>query len=70
MQVFFGDPTFRQAEVVVESSKLVAGRIGIYEIKVYVPGDRMRGTALPVTLRIGGVSSSVTAGLVPTVAVE
>ena len=68
--VFFGDPTYSQSDVVVESSKLVPGRIGIYEIKVYVPGDRMRGKNLPVTIRIGGVSSSTTAGLVPTVAVE
>jgi len=70
VQVFFGDPTWSQAEVVVESSKAVEGRIGIYEIKVYVPGDRMRGKALPVTLRIGGVSSTTTQGLVPTIAVE
>ena len=70
VQVFFGNPTITQAEVVVESSKLVPGRIGIYEIHIYVPGDRLRGKTLPVTIRVGGVSSSVTQGLVPTVAVE
>lgn len=70
VQVFFGPPAHSMAEVVVESSKAVAGRIGIYEIKVYVPGDRVRGKNLPITLRIGGVSSSTTAGLVPTVSVD
>lgn len=70
VQVFFGDARMSQAEMVVESSKLVEGRIGIYEIKIYVPGDRLRGKNLPVTLRVGGVSSSTTQGLVPTVAVD
>jgi uncharacterized protein (TIGR03437 family) len=70
VQVFFGDPTMSQAEVVVEDSRMVEGRLGLYEIKVYVPGNRLRGSNLPVTIRIGGASSSTTQGLVPTVAVE
>ncbi len=70
VEVFFGDPRFSQSDVVVESSRLLPGTIGIYEIKVYVPGDRMRGPALPVTLKIGGVSSPVNGPLPPTVAVE
>jgi uncharacterized protein (TIGR03437 family) len=70
LDVFFGDPTYSQADVVVESSRLLPGAIGIYEIKVYVPGDRLRGPALPVTLRIGGVSSPNNGPLPPTVAVE
>jgi uncharacterized protein (TIGR03437 family) len=70
VQVFFGDPTMSQSEVVVEDSRMVEGRLGLYEIKVYVPGNRLRGQNLPVTIRIGGASSSVTQGLVPTVAVE
>jgi len=70
VEVFFGDPRFSQADVVVESSRLLPGTIGVYEIKVYVPGDRMRGSALPVTVRIGGVSSPVTGPLPPTIAVN
>ncbi|MBY0503598.1 MAG: hypothetical protein K2X03_06805 [Bryobacteraceae bacterium] len=70
VEVFFGDPRFSQSDVVVESSRLLPGAIGVYEIKVYVPGDRMRGSALPVTLKIGGVSSPVNGPLPPTVAVE
>ncbi len=70
VEVFFGDVRYSQAEVVVESSRLLPGSIGIYEIKVYVPGDRLRGSALPVTLRVGGVSSPSTGPLPPTIAVE
>ena len=70
VEVFFGDPRVSQADVVVESSRLLPGTIGVYEIKVYVPGDRLRGPALPVTLKIGGVSSPVNGPLPPTVAVE
>ena len=70
VEVFFGDPRVSQADMVVESSRLLPGAIGVYEIKIYVPGDRLRGSALPVTLKIGGVSSPVTGPLPPTVAVE
>ena len=70
VQVFFGDARFSQAEMVVESSTLVPGMVGVYQIQIYVPGDRLRGDALPVTLRIGGVNSPLTGPAVPTVAVE
>ncbi len=70
VEVFFGDPRVSQADMVVESSRLLPGAIGIYEIKIYVPGDRLRGPALPVTIKIGGISSPVAGPLPPTVAVE
>ena len=70
VKVFFGDPRFSQSEMIVESSKLVPGMIGVYQIQIYVPGDRMRGDALPVTIRIGGVDSPQTGPAAPTVAVE
>jgi uncharacterized protein (TIGR03437 family) len=70
VQVFFGDPTFNGSEMVVEWSGLVPGYIGLYQINLYVPGNRMRGDALPVTVRIGGVSSPLTGPVVPYVAVE
>ncbi len=70
VQVFFGDVRYSQAEVVVESSRLLPGAIGVYEIKVYVPGDRMRGQDLPVTLKVGNVSSPSNGPLPPTITVE
>jgi uncharacterized protein (TIGR03437 family) len=70
VEVFFGDPTFNGSEMVVEWSGLVPGFIGLYQINLYVPGNRMRGDALPVTVRIGGVSSPNTGPVPPVVAVE
>jgi uncharacterized protein (TIGR03437 family) len=70
LTVFFGDPRYSQADVAVEYSKLLPGFIGIYEIQVYVPWDRIRGKELPVTLRIGGISSPSTGPALPTIAVE
>ncbi len=69
-RVFFGDPRIRQAEVVVEFSGLAPGFIGVYQINVYVPGDRMRGDALQVTVRVGGVDSPSTGPAVPLIPVN
>jgi uncharacterized protein (TIGR03437 family) len=44
--------------------------IGLYQIDLYVPGTHMDGNALPVMIKIGGVSSPVTGPIVPTVAVN
>ncbi|MCS7025954.1 MAG: hypothetical protein NZV14_14215 [Bryobacteraceae bacterium] len=70
VSVFFGDPRYRQAAVVVEWSGLAPGLIGIYQIKLYVPGDRMRGDDLDVTVRIGNVSSPTGGELDPKIAVR
>ncbi len=70
VQVYFGDPRYRQAEVIVESSALAPGMVGVYQLKLYVPGDRMRGDALDVTLKIGNVTSPVRGELDPRIAVE
>jgi uncharacterized protein (TIGR03437 family) len=70
VDVFFGDPRFSQAAIIVEWSGLAPGFIGLYQINLYVPGDRLRGDALPITVRVGGVSSPVTGPLVPTIAVR
>ncbi len=70
VEVFFGRSDYRQAEMVVEWSGLVPGLIGINQINLYVPGDRMRGADLPVTVRIGGVNSPQTGPVIPQVAVE
>jgi len=70
VKVFFGDPSYAQSEMIVEWSGLVPGAIGVYQINVRVPGFRMRGEQLPVTIRIGGVDSPSSGPVVPKVAVD
>ena len=70
VQVFFGDPTISDAQEIVDWSGLAPGLIGVYQINCRIPGTHLKGDALPVTLRIGGVSSSVTGPTTPTVYVE
>jgi len=55
---------------VVEWSGLAAGLIGVYEVHLYVPGDRMRGENLDVTIRVGGVDSPTGGEFDPKIAVE
>jgi uncharacterized protein (TIGR03437 family) len=68
--VFFGNPLYKQAAIIVDSSILAPGMIGIYQLKLRIPGFHMKGDALPVTLRIGGVSSPTTGPVVPHVTVD
>ena len=70
MQVFFGNPLYKEAELMVDWSGLVPGQIGVYQINVRVPGAHVKGPDVPVTLRIGGVSSPSSGSSVPTVAVD
>jgi uncharacterized protein (TIGR03437 family) len=70
VQVFFGDPTISDAQEIVDWSGLAPGLIGVYQINCRIPGTHLRGDALPVTLRIGGVSSPATGPNAPTVYVE
>ncbi|MBI4892640.1 MAG: hypothetical protein HY821_18590 [Acidobacteria bacterium] len=70
LQVFFDNPTIKESAMDVEESIVVPGLVGVYRIQVYVPWYRRRGTALPVTIKIGGVSSPLTGPAVPTVAVD
>jgi uncharacterized protein (TIGR03437 family) len=60
VQVFFGNPTISDSGVIVDWSGLVPGSIGLYQINGRVPGTHLSGNALPVTVRIGGISSPVT----------
>jgi uncharacterized protein (TIGR03437 family) len=69
VEVFFGDPRWVQSEVIVDWSGLVPGFVGLYQLNLRVPGFHISGPALPVTVRIGGVSSPST-GSVPQVAVD
>jgi uncharacterized protein (TIGR03437 family) len=70
VQVYFGSPNLKQSQMIVNSSVLVPGMIGVDLITVTIPGTHTRGNALQVTLKIGGVSSSVTGPAVPVVAVN
>jgi uncharacterized protein (TIGR03437 family) len=70
VDVFFGDPRINEAGIIVEWSGLVPGYIGLYQINLRVPGSRIRGDALPVTLRIGGVDSQKTGPVVPVISVD
>jgi uncharacterized protein (TIGR03437 family) len=65
VKVFIDDPTIREAEMDVESSKLVPGLVGVYQIQIYVPWYRRRGDKLPVTIQIGNVQSAKTGDFVP-----
>jgi len=70
VQVFFGNPLIREAGIIVDWSGLTPNFIGLYHLNLRVPGDHLRGDALPVTIRIGTVSSPTTGPVVPTVAVD
>jgi len=70
VEVFFGDPRISESEVIVDWSGLVPGFIGLYQINLRVPGAHLRGDTLPITVRIGGVSSPSTGQLMPVVAVD
>ena len=70
VQVFFGNPGIKEAEVIVDWSGLQAGTVGVYQINCRVPGAHVKGDSLPVTLRIGGVSSPTTGPNAPFVPVN
>jgi uncharacterized protein (TIGR03437 family) len=70
VQVFFGDPTIKEAGIIVDWSGLAPGFVGLYQLNLRVPGDHLRGDALPVTLRIGTLDSPKSGPVTPTVAVD
>ncbi len=65
VNLYFGDPTISDSGVVVQWSGLAPGLIGVYQINGFVPGTHLSGNGLPVTLKIGGVSSPTTGVNVP-----
>jgi uncharacterized protein (TIGR03437 family) len=70
LQLYFGNPSIKEAEVIVDWSGLEPGYIGVYKINARIPGAHVKGDALPVTLRIGGVDSPTSGPVVPKVYVE
>jgi uncharacterized protein (TIGR03437 family) len=70
VQLYFGDPTISDAAVIVDWSGLMPGSIGVYQINARIPGTHLKGNGLPVTLRVGNVSSPVAGQNVPLVYVN
>ena len=70
VNLYFGNPLIKEAGVIVDWSGLKPNYIGVYEIHARIPGAHINGDALPVTLKIGGVSSSTTGPTAPKVWVE
>jgi uncharacterized protein (TIGR03437 family) len=70
IQLFFGNPAIKEAGIIVDWSGLAPGFVGLYQINARVPGAHIKGDALPVTLRIGGVDSATTGPTAATVYVE
>lgn len=68
--LYFGDPTRNDTGVIVDWSGLAPGEVGVYQINGRVPGRHFAGNNLPVTLRVGGVSSPTTGPNVPLVSVN
>jgi uncharacterized protein (TIGR03437 family) len=70
VQVYFGNPGYSQAGIIVDWSGLVPGMIGTYQLRLRIPGNHLKGDKLPIQLRVGGVFSPTTGNNVPYVAVE
>jgi uncharacterized protein (TIGR03437 family) len=70
VEVFFGDPSFKQAAIIVDWSGLAPGFVGLYQLNLRIPGFHINGDALPITVRVGSVNSPTTGPVVPHVAVN
>jgi uncharacterized protein (TIGR03437 family) len=70
VNVYFGKPQYKQSEMIVDWSGLAPGLIGVYQIRLRVPGFHSPGSALPVTIRVGGVLSPTNGPVLPVVAVN
>lgn len=68
--VYFGNPSWVQAAIIVDFAGLAPGMIGIYQLNLRVPGFHISGDSLLVTIRVGGVSSPSTGPVVPMVSVN
>ena len=70
VSVFFGDPRLAQSAVIVDWAGLAPGWIGLYQLNLRVPGFHGPGDSLPVTVRVGSVSSPTSGPVVPYVSVN
>ena len=46
--------------MIVTFAGLAPGFVGLYQINIRVPGDRVQGDNLPVAVSVGGASSPTT----------
>ena len=70
INLYFGNPLIKEAAIIVSWSGLLPGYIGVYQINAVIPGAHINGNSLPVTVKIGGVSSPTTGANVPLIAVQ
>lgn len=70
VEVFFGDPSYKQAAVIVDWSGLAPGFVGLYQLNLRIPGFHINGDAVPITVRVGSVDSPTTGPVVPYVPVN
>jgi uncharacterized protein (TIGR03437 family) len=70
VNLYFGNPLIKEAGIIVSWSGLLPGSIGVYQINAVIPGAHINGNSLPVTVKIGGVSSPATGANVPLIAVQ
>jgi uncharacterized protein (TIGR03437 family) len=70
VSLYFGNPLIKEAAIIVDWSGLLPGAIGVYQINCRIPGAHLKGDAMPITVKIGGVSSPTSGGNVPQVWVE
>ena len=70
VSLYFGNPLIKEAAIIVDWSGLLPGSIGVYQINCRIPGAHINGDGLPITLKIGGVSSPTTGNNVPLVWVQ
>jgi uncharacterized protein (TIGR03437 family) len=70
VSVFFGPPGDTRAPVIVDWSGLAPGWIGLYQLNLRIPGIHITGDAVPVTIRVGSISSPSSGPVVPYVAEE
>jgi len=68
--VYFGNPSWVQAAIIVDFAGLAPGLIGIYQLNLRVPGFHISGDSLLVTITAGGVSSPSVGPVVPQVSVN
>ena len=70
IKLYFGDYRLKAAEIIVDSSTLSPGLVGVYQINFRIPGSHLRGDKLPIMIRIGSVDSPLKGPVVPTIAVD
>ncbi len=68
--VYFGDPSWVQAAIIVDWAGLAPGLIGVYQLNLRVPGFHISGSSLPVKITVAGVSSPTSGPVVPQVSVN